>query len=180
MSHPQRHRLGGHFLEPKTLHFESLRVVKARRKIESAKGLLGTWRDGTWRDVARWLGDEHKAGACCRLLTDDDFRPSIALIATIEKQPLPGYRYEAHDCPACGSVILTAEHIATRIVRRASHQADIRPRLPRDPALRIAKLQALLRQAEAELQERPHDPHPYHRRRAGPAVLLHLDGRRKP
>jgi len=29
----------------------------------------------------------------------------------------------------------------------------LRPRLPLDPALRIAKLQALLRQAEAELQE---------------------------
>lgn len=32
-------------------------------------------------------------------------------------------------------------------------KADIRPRLPIDPALRIAKLQALLRQAEAELKD---------------------------
>jgi hypothetical protein len=78
-------------LEPKTLHPESLRVISARRKIQAAKHLLGAWREGTWRDVAGWLGDEHKAGACCRLVGDvDTFRPSVALIALIEATALPG------------------------------------------------------------------------------------------
>jgi hypothetical protein len=75
MSHRQRHAGGGRFLEPKTLHPESLRVIAARRKIQGAKRVCGPWRA-----VARWLGNEHKAGSLCRLSGDLEFRPSIALI----------------------------------------------------------------------------------------------------
>jgi hypothetical protein len=89
MSHWPRHLAGGRFLEPKTLHPDHLRTLSARRKIETIKRLVGSWHDGTWREVAAYLGDERKAGACCRLVTDEDFHPSIALIETIESAVLP-------------------------------------------------------------------------------------------
>jgi hypothetical protein len=61
-------------------------------------------------------------------------------------------------CPTCGGdhglkqiPDCADERVTLRNVPRSSGQIDIRPRLPIDPALRIAKLSALLRQAEAEL-----------------------------
>jgi hypothetical protein len=84
-------------LEPKTLHPESLRVIAARRKIQGAKRVCGPWRA-----VARWLGNEHKAGSLCRLSGDLEFRPSIALIELIEAAIPPAARIVVDACPTCG------------------------------------------------------------------------------
>jgi hypothetical protein len=96
-SHPSRHLAGGRFSEPKTLSPFDARTVTARHKVEVAKRILGPWRM-----VGAWLGNQCKAGACCRLVKDDTFRPSIALIALIEVSPLPQAKVEVAPCPSCG------------------------------------------------------------------------------
>jgi hypothetical protein len=91
-------------LEPKTLHPDSLRVIAARRKIQGAKQVCGPWRA-----VARWLGNEHKAGSLCRLSGDPEFRPSIALIELIEAAIPPAARVVIDACPSCGGAHVAAD-----------------------------------------------------------------------
>ena len=128
-------------MEPKTLHPDHLRVVAARRKIQAIKRLVGVWREGTWRDVAAYLGNEHKAAACCRLVKDADFHPSIALIETIEALSLP----------------IVSDNVPLE-ERRKSAGSKPRARrryfaaLPESPSAVRRPTAALLAAAEAELE----------------------------
>jgi hypothetical protein len=111
---------------------------------KSARGLR--WAAGEYHSDG-WPGS-YRLAAQLREMYDGIFTWIPPRKITLQVCPTCGGDHGMRQIPDCA-----AEHVATRIVRRASHQSDIRPRLPLDPALRIAKLSALLRQAEAELQE---------------------------
>ena len=98
------HDKGGHFRETKTVPADSRRADRARRKAQSAKDMLGSWGKAS----LLFVGDARKRTAIYRMVHDEQFRPSIALIEAIEKTPLP-IRVEVDTCPSCHGIHLAGD-----------------------------------------------------------------------
>ena len=127
-------------------------------------------REGrTWRKIASALGVstaqvhhiahgrfDHASWETIRRLCENTSQGDPGALDFILPCPIHG---EPHivDCHGkSGTPVMLAAQEYIKMLKPIADQpgkTELRPRLPRDPQARIAKLQALLRQAEAELQE---------------------------